>query len=199
MVVRRVRLVVARQAGLPPCFGLGTEMRQLRLGVNETLALERGQLVLLAHRDGVNRAHLGAEPAEEAPARLQDELAQLAVAFLGRNDVHLEAAGWADAGAEATGDAERLTRLRISAQGREAAEPRHHRAPLFRLLGRQLRGEEPLQRDGKTLGFVEHEMTSLSVVWSADEAPGTVNMVGCSGRGVSPLAVRIVAPCSDSD
>ena len=75
-----------------------------------------GKLVLVAHGDGIDRADLRAEPTEQAAAGAENELAQLAVTFLGGHDVHLEAGRRADAGAEPAGHAERLTRVRVGAQ-----------------------------------------------------------------------------------
>src|SRR5690349_14871920 len=75
-------LIVGPNTGLPPDRRLGADSGQLGLGVDQAVALQGGELVLLAHRDRVHRADLRAEATEEAAAGLEDELAELAVALL---------------------------------------------------------------------------------------------------------------------
>src|SRR5262245_41256265 len=88
-------------AVLPPVGKLPANRRQLRLRVDEAVAVADRQLVLVAHRDGVDGADLRAETAVEAAPGAQDEFAQLPVPFLRRNDVHFEAGRRADTGTEA--------------------------------------------------------------------------------------------------
>ena len=75
---------------VPPARGLSANGGQLGLGVDESVAVLNGELVILAHGDGIDGADLGAKPAEHAATRSQDEFAQLAVTLFGGNDVHLE-------------------------------------------------------------------------------------------------------------
>src|SRR6185437_6661921 len=107
-------------------------------------------------RNCVNRAHLRAEPAEHATTGLQDELAQLAIAFSRRNDVHLETRRWADACAEPAGHAECLAGFRVDPQRWQAPEARRHVPLLFRVLDRDLRSEKSLEGNRESLDFIEH-------------------------------------------
>src|SRR5579875_3862805 len=100
---------------VPPRGILGPDRGQLGLGIDESVASLHRQLILTAHGNGIYRADLRAEPAEEAAARSQDELAQLPIAFFRRDDIHLQAGRRADASTEPAGDAECLTRFRIRA------------------------------------------------------------------------------------
>src|SRR6478672_12017097 len=114
---RRVGLLVVRSdSGVPPGIRLAADRRQLGLGIDEPIALHGGQLVFLAHGDGIDGTDLGAEPAEHAAPCLEHELAQLTVALLRWDDVHLQTGRRADAGAETARNAECLAGLRIGAQ-----------------------------------------------------------------------------------
>src|SRR5215218_7813677 len=97
----------------PPVGKLGADGRKLGLGVDETVAVHDRKLVLMTHGDGINWADLRAEATKQAATGAKDELSQLAVSLLGRDHMHLQAGGWADAGAEAASHAERLTRVRV--------------------------------------------------------------------------------------
>src|SRR5215210_1057696 len=55
-------------AVFPPVRELGTNGRELGLGVDESVAVHHGELVLVAHGDGVDRTDLRAEAAKEAAA-----------------------------------------------------------------------------------------------------------------------------------
>src|SRR5215217_1982963 len=140
----------------PPVRKLGANGRELGLRVDEAVAIHHRELVLVAHGNGIDRADLRAEPAEEAATRAQDELTQLAVSLLGRDDVHLQARGGADAGTETAGHAQRLARIRIGAERWEAPIARRHVPLFFGVLDGHLWLEEPLEGDLETLDFVKH-------------------------------------------
>src|SRR3954468_3340238 len=110
----------------------------------------------MAHRDGVNRADLGAKTAEETATSAQNEFAQLTVAFFRGDDVHLETGRGADSGAKTTCDAERLACLRVGSQRRQATISWRHVPFFFWIADGHVRLEEPLERNLETFDFVKH-------------------------------------------
>ncbi len=129
---------VGSRPRLPPDRRLRADRRQLGLRVNEPVAIEHRQLVLAAHRDCVHRADLSAQSAEHAAARPQDELAEFAVAFFRRNNVHFQAGCRANARTQTASYAKRLASVGIGAERWKPAKSRGHIALLFRVLNRDV-------------------------------------------------------------